>query len=218
MSQSFNDPMENNPNAAPRPHAGGGAPLPGGQPAGGPGYPPGSGGKPKSIMPWILGILGVLAVLTLVCCGGLVYLGFQAQGQLAAMTGEIFREQYAEGLNANPDFAENVGEVESMSMNFTAIGEVAQENPNQQGAPWLVFDVQGTQADAMVRIRVREDGSDPQIADAILILGDGTELPMEITVKQPSFGETEFGEFEVSEDFDLGEPAAPEPASPSGFE
>lgn len=91
----------------------------------------------SNIWLWILGGCGCSVVLLLVCCGGFSWWGFSTGTQFLANT---LRQEIA----GNADVEENLGEVNSLTTNFT---ESAREKQARGGTTnWLVFDAVGTKS------------------------------------------------------------------------
>ncbi|NND97995.1 MAG: hypothetical protein HKN47_11765 [Pirellulaceae bacterium] len=154
--------------------------------------------KGGSVWVWIFAIVGVLGLVgVMVCCGG----GYFAYRQGTAFLADEIKVK----LDGNPVIEENIGEIESMSMNFSAVVEEAQkqqEQGNNEAPPSLVFDIEGTKGSG--RVLVRQDPSGQP--DALeLIMSDGTRHKIEL--ESPLFTPEEF-EVEGFDptDIDMGEP------------
>jgi len=87
---------------------------------------------------WLLGGCGCSAVLLVLCCGGLTYFGV-AKGLGAA--GELLKKEVAD----NADVKENLGEINSISMNLMQTAEEKQKRNDNSN--WIVFDASGTEGD-----------------------------------------------------------------------
>ncbi|PHQ35989.1 hypothetical protein [Rhodopirellula bahusiensis] len=132
---------------------------------GGPGGP-GAQSPVKKKWPMVLAIvLGLGFVSMVICCGVLWY----AMSQVGGL-GVVF-EPVKEELNRMPAVTEEIGEIESMSMNFGETVNEAEENPD-----FIVFDLEGTSGSAKAAVKV---GSDGGIEEAILILPDGTRKELD---------------------------------------
>jgi hypothetical protein len=184
MSQS-NNPFDQNPNAPGSTYGGAQTPYGGAAPYGN-AAPYGSNNQPpkKSALPWILGILGVLGFLGLLCCGGLAYVGYKAKDVVGEMAGQQIRMQVEDSLNADPNFSSNIGTIETMSMDIMAIGEANQGNQNAQGQnTWLVFNVTGSNGSGVLKVKTGENQE--TFTEAVLVLPDGQELPVDLSAAAP---------------------------------
>jgi len=136
---------------------------------------------------WItLILLGIGLVLTLVCCGGVLYTGKN-------LTGQVFLPQ----VNRMPEVTGKTGEVESMSVNFGETFEVAQDYPDH-----LVFDVQGSEGEVQLMI---ETGNQQEIQTAYLRDDQGEWVPLDLDAPNPP---AEPPQIEVI-DRQTGEPVPP---------
>lgn len=113
----------------------------------------------------VLAVVGGLLVVGCLACGGLTYFGFnRAMGMLA----DLAEDQYG----THPVVAEHLGEMESLSFNVAATGNVSQE----LGEDYLVFDVQGTKGDGQLLLRQGPGGQ--QFASGILRTPEG-DFPLQ---------------------------------------
>ncbi len=124
-----------------------------------------TGGKGLWIGCGIAGLLGVL-----LCCGGFGMLGYFGLNVMGDMV-------QAEVENS-PTVIEHFGDIESMSMNFTATAEEAQNVPPGEGSP-LVFDVRGSKGSG--RIVARQSPGAQGIESAVLITSTGQRFPIELS-------------------------------------
>lgn len=120
-------------------------------------------------------VLVVLAVLGVVCCGGGALLMWGSVSMVQGALGEVVEGD----LRASDDVRAEIGEIDSVSMNFTKTGQLGENGV-------LVFDVKGTQGSGEVRARVAGD----QVSDIVFITADGREIQVESGV----------GGFDMSED------------------
>jgi len=133
-------------------------PLPGGPaPIGGPAAPGAFAQPPYAPPPrksnwwvWLLGGCGCSAVLLVLCCGGLTYFGV-SKGLGAA--GEQLKKQVAD----NADVKEQLGEIESISMNLMETGQEKQKHNDNSN--WLVFDAKGSEGDGKFIAEMPPGGS-----------------------------------------------------------
>ncbi|EMB14403.1 hypothetical protein [Rhodopirellula europaea] len=137
------------------------------------GGPGGPGAQPpaKKKWPMILAIvLGLGFVSMLICCGVLWF----AMSKVGGL-GAVFEPVRAD-LNRMPEVTDEIGEIESMSMNFGETVNEAEENPD-----FIVFDLEGTSGSAKAAVKVGPGGG---VDEAILILPDGTRK--ELNASNPS--------------------------------
>ncbi len=150
---------------------------------------------------WIIGIIGVLGVVgVLVCCGGFYALFSFGSGWLA----NAFQEQ----LQGNPVIVENIGEIESMEMNFSKTGQEAQNSDGDL----IAFDIHGTKSSGTILIEQdKSSGDGTRIGSAILILEDGSrvKVPLEDWVDEEfdiDLGDIDLGEVDVPIETSEAEP------------
>ncbi|KLU04466.1 putative transmembrane protein [Rhodopirellula islandica] len=129
---------------------------------GGPGVPP----PAKKKWPMILAIVLGLGFLSLVVCCGVSWYAMSKVGGLA-----VVFEPVKEDLNRMPEVTEEIGSIESMSMNFSETVNEAEQNPD-----FIVFDLEGTTGSAKAAVKV---GSDGGVEKAVLILPDGTRKELD---------------------------------------
>jgi hypothetical protein len=87
---------------------------------------------------WLLGGCGCSAVLLVLCCGGFSYWGFS---KATGVIGDQLKKEVAD----NADVKENLGEIQSISMNLM---ETAEEKKNRNDTSnWMVFDATGSEGD-----------------------------------------------------------------------
>src|SRR5256885_14077742 len=88
--------------------------------------------------------------LPILCCGGLTYFGV-SKGLGAA--GEQLKKQVAD----NADVKEQLGEIESISMNLMETGQEKQKHNDNSN--WLVFDAKGSEGDGKFIAEMPPGGS-----------------------------------------------------------
>lgn len=159
MSNNPNDPFDGNPNS---PNQMGGGPMMGGPPP----------KKSKGKMFWLLGCLGGMGVLGLICCGGMFATMQFGMGMLAT--------QFQTQIENDPVIVEQIGDIESFSMSFSALMENAQ-NQDPGGTPELPFEIVGSKGSGTVFIEQGAGGGDTAvIRSARLVTADGKTIPLEI--------------------------------------
>lgn len=155
---------------------------------------PGSGPPPKKKWPWIVGTILGLGFLSMLVCCGVAYYAYSQIGGLSA----VFEPVKAE-LNQMADVNDEVGEIETMSMNFGDTVTEAEKNPD-----FIVFDLKGTTGSAQVAVKVSDDGG---VEEAVLILPDGTRKPVDVT--KTSGDDFDFDQIEI----DSGQSGSDDPES-----
>ncbi len=114
------------------------------------------------------GLAGLFGLL--LCCGGFGMLSYFGLG----VVGDVIQAE----VENSPTIIENIGEIESMSLNLAATGEEAQGIQPGQSAP-MVFDVVGTKGDG--KIVVQQSRTGQGIDSAVLVLPSGERLPIELS-------------------------------------
>ncbi|MEL7265281.1 MAG: hypothetical protein AAFN70_14245 [Planctomycetota bacterium] len=124
-----------------------------------PATPPSGGGGKKL---WIIlgSIFGVGAILMIGCCG-LAYFGF------SAVTGQWSAGIEAE-LKQHPEIMAEFGEIESISMNISKMGEEIEAGADNKQ---LSFRIEGSQGDGWAH--VKPDQSNQALAEYMKIETDG---------------------------------------------
>jgi hypothetical protein len=113
---------------------------------------------------WILGIVSVVTIGgALVCCGGGYFAVRFATGELA--------NQFRRPIQASPEIAEHIGEIEDMTLSFTAM-----QAAGDQGK--LVFEVKGTKGTGKVEVDLAKAESEDFDEAFLLIKSDGTRVPL----------------------------------------
>lgn len=167
MSSNPNDPFAGNPNS---PNQMGNGPMAGGPPQ----------KKSKGKLFWLLGCLGGIGVLGLICCGGMFATMQFGMGMLAT--------QFQTQIEDSPVIAEHIGDIESFSMSFSALMENAQ-NQDPGGAPELPFEIIGSKGSGTVFIEQGSGGGGDEavIRSARLVTSDGQTFPIEVAaIDEPS--------------------------------
>ncbi|MFK8113312.1 MAG: cytochrome c oxidase assembly factor Coa1 family protein [Rubripirellula sp.] len=154
------------------------------------------GGKGCLIGCGIAGILGVL-----VCCGGGVFMAQFGVGMYA----EIVQDQLAD----DPVMVENIGEIESITHSWS--GTIAAAQEAEGGDSPLSFDVQGSKGSGQLRVVQDKSGDGTGIKSAVLILEDGTRIPLELS--QVGVSDLDDIDMQLNDLIDTGE-ATDAPAEP----
>jgi len=111
----------------------------------------------------------------LLCCGGPLLLIPFAQSAI----GDLARAE----VEHSPVVIEHIGEIESMSMDFMASVEEAQNVQPGQGST-LVFDVEGSKGSG--QIIVQQSGGSEEIDAAVLVTSSGERFPIELASRPAS--------------------------------
>lgn len=109
------------------------------------------------------GVVGLLGLV--LCCGGGVFLVNFGVGQLG--------KQLTIQIKNNPAVVENVGEIESLEVNWGGTVEEAQQSGESDSG--LIFDIKGSKGSA--KLMIKDDGGGA--GNATLILQDGTRIPID---------------------------------------
>ena len=133
------------------------------------GVPPHQHPSPqRSKTPWIIGIVaGIGTVAALFCCGG---------GVLLMRFGlEVMSTEVQDELATRPEFIENIGEIQSFTVNWVRSGAHDDENV-------FVYDVDGSLGSGHVRVEqtTADDGTE-NIISAELTMSDGRRIPIDLT-------------------------------------
>ena len=101
--------------------------------------PPGVGAPPprkSNAWIWILGIVGLLGIGMVVCCGVGGYFAFNAG--MGVVTNELKNE-----VAGDPNIQQHLGEIENLSVDIIASGQEAEKRG--RGAQVLVFNAEGSE-------------------------------------------------------------------------
>ena len=110
------------------------------------------------------------AILLVLCCGGVSYWGF-SKGM--SVVGDQLRPE----VEDNADVKENIGEIDSITMNIMETGKEKQER--KDNANWIVFDVTGDKGDGQFIVEMPPGGRDGKPFGKIeLRLEDGKIIPI----------------------------------------
>lgn len=113
---------------------------------------------------------GLVALLVpLLCCGGIGMIGYYGLDVM----GDMVRAE----VENSPTVIEHFGEIESMSLDFSATAEEAQNIQPGQGSP-MVFDVQGSKGSG--QIIIQQSGGGQGIDAAVLVTSSGERYPIEL--------------------------------------
>lgn len=157
--------------------------------------------KKSNTWVWVLGVIGVVGLLTvMLCCGGL-YFAYQKGTQ-------VLGEQLKPELEGNAVIVEHIGEIESLQMNLTdLVAEVQkhQEENRSGDPPQLLFDIEGTKGSGKVTMNTNPGSGRP--TNVVLITEDGERHEIDLGAPDLDI------EFEPG-DIDMGEIDIPAPVNP----
>lgn len=143
----------------------------------------------------VLIVLAVLGLIGLLICGGFAALVYFGWNQAQSAMGDEFKRQ----LQGNPVIEQELGEIQSMSVSLI---ETAKRNEGNTGAPVMVLQVDGAEADGVLLVQTSPQG-DNRIISATLETEDGRSIPV------PIESDGDDGVFDEM-DIDTGEPLPPE--------
>jgi hypothetical protein len=143
-------------------------------------FPPGNlnpysdvplGPPPKKSKTWLWILLGggLVALVALIACGGIIYFSF-SEG-LA-----IFEQDLMARLNASPTAQKHLGTIESVEFDLLASTKATNKNDGEQV---FLFHVQGTQGKADL-IGTPDQSGTTGITDAKLVLPSGEEVELSL--------------------------------------
>lgn len=118
----------------------------------------------------LIGCLGVGFLAVFVCCGGTVAVMYFALSVLS--------DEYKRQLTGNPVIEEHIGNIESMEFSWSAT--VEENSGNQGGGAQIGFEIQGSKGSGRVLIE-QDQGAGNMIKSAILVLPDGTRIPIDLS-------------------------------------
>lgn len=136
------------------------------------GAPKKSGGSKTLLI-----ILGVLAVLALVCCGGIGGLAWFGASKINELATQDLRRR----IEASPVAATELGTIESLSINLMKTGQYNQDNnPDQnKDLAYIVFDVKASNASGEIICEARnQDGQNSDIVSGVLVKSDGSKVEL----------------------------------------
>ena len=118
--------------------------------------------KPAGSNLWMWILLGVGGVLGLVCCGGLA--------SMMVLGLNIAAQEVADQVRDNPKFREHIGELQEISMNFTA-------SAAKDDGETFVYSVKGDKGSGTLTCKEKSDDNwQSVVEEATLRLPDGTEV------------------------------------------
>lgn len=129
-------------------------------------YPPTA--PAASPWPWIFGIVAVLGVLALVCCGGIGLIGYRATVAMSEGFGGMILSEVREDIENDPRLIEEIGEVQEITMDMTG----SMNEPDE----WLMFDVEGAEQTAKLKVRPDQTAGPNTVAEVLLVLESGEEV------------------------------------------
>ena len=121
----------------------------------------------KSKLPMILGIILGLGLLGLVCCGGIIYFGFNAT--VAAMQAPI--DEAINAISADAEIAEKLG---TPIVSTSTLGVTNYQNNNGNGSAQVQFNAQGPNNSANVSGEMTLTGGSWSVKDLSVTIDDTT--------------------------------------------
>jgi|GEM_PF-2563347 len=113
---------------------------------------------------WVLGIIAAIVLVGALACCGVGYYSFQFIGSQLA-------NQLRPQLQNSPEFVEHIGEIQTMTLNPQAM-----QQADHSGK--MVFDVTGTEGNGQIVVDPEQFGRQAADESVILILPDGTRVPL----------------------------------------
>ena len=127
------------------------------------------------------GIVGLIGML--VCCGGVAYFGVRGPAMLEGLVNESLAVDLQPKLAADPSVQEQIGEIQTLTFDFTKTIENAQKAAESGGDPPMAFRIQGSAGSGMVYIvqdKAAKGGLG--IKSGTLVMDDGSEYPLDAGV------------------------------------
>lgn len=115
-------------------------------------------------------------VLMLICCGcggAVAWFGYSSVQQVASLAGK----ELVKPFENDPAFQQHIGNVKSASINFSAMMEEAQKNPNNNNAVTII-DVEGDKGKGQLIGKSVPGEANNQFKEAKLRLPSGEEIPL----------------------------------------
>ena len=120
----------------------------------------------NSKTPWIIGGLVGFGIMCLVCCGGIT--------MLAKVGLDMVSEDIKRQVREEPTIQENIGEIESMSMNLIASGSHDDDET-------FVYDLKGSLGSGELTVRsITNDSGGESIESASLKTSDGRTFELDL--------------------------------------
>ncbi len=118
---------------------------------------------------WVLGIIGGIGILgAIVCCGGSFALYRAGSSALA--------EQLKQNLAGHPTINDQIGDIQSMSMDLIATGKAGEAKPGT-----IAFKIEGSKGSGFIEIHQDELNRVNQgqgLSSAELVMSNGTRYPL----------------------------------------
>ncbi len=162
MSNQSQDPFGANPNSPQHTSAQQGAPY---QAVAGP-----PAKKSKGPLFWVLGCLGAMVLMGLVCCGGMVGVTHFGMTQVA--------QQIQTQVEDDAVIVEQIGEIESLSMSWSETMANAQNQGGNAGE--MAFEITGSKGAGTLYITNGQAGGDGPVTEARLVTSDGQSHSLEL--------------------------------------
>jgi len=157
--------------------------------------------SPRRTWLWVLGILAAFGFLSLLACGGILFLSF---GKIS----EVVGGRVVEEIGDHPVLKDRVGTIRSARMDWNASMQDAKDNPGKSRG---VVVLEGSKANAKLAFEV---GSEDRPASAELMMEDGTRIPLDLD--EDLWPEIE-QELKSGQSPDEADPALPEIDSEQAF-
>lgn len=100
----------------------------------------------------------------------MVYFGFS-----------LLSDEYQRQLAGNPTIEKHIGEIESLDFSWAATIDEAQQQGDQQERPRLGFAIEGTKGSGRMIVEQGQSGGGNMIRSAILVLSDGSRVPIDLS-------------------------------------
>lgn len=144
----------------------------------------------------VLIVFGIIMLLGLLACGGLAALTYFGISKGMEVAAEEFRKQ----LSGNPVIEAEIGELQSMSLQFM---ETAERADQAGGEAVIVFDAVGSKGTGKILVTPAQGGGN-KINSAVLELPDGRQVPIPLGGgEEPMMDEGDVGDVG---NIDIGDP------------
>lgn len=138
----------------------------------------------------------VSGLVLLVCCGGIYWAMTFVSGEMAK---EVERR-----LIDNEVVAENIGQLESVSLELMETSRQTQQAQEEGKRGVLVFSLEGSQGDAQLHIE-QDAANQPDFTSATLVMPDGERIPIDASAPSDIDIDLDALEMELDEMIDSGD-------------